>query len=50
MDGLEVTVLLGLVVLISAVASPRVQVAPPLLMVICGLVLGFVPALRRCLL
>lgn len=47
MGGLEVTVLLGLLILAAAVLSPRVRVAPPLLLVIFGLALGFVPALGR---
>lgn len=47
MGGLAVTVLLGLAVLAGSVVSPRVRVAAPLLLVIIGLALGFLPALRQ---
>lgn len=46
MSGLEVTVLLGVAVLAAAVLAPRLRMAPPLLLVLMGLLLGFVPALR----
>ncbi|MBM6621962.1 Na+/H+ antiporter [Micrococcaceae bacterium RIT802] len=47
MEGLEVTVLLGLSVLIGAALAPRLRVAAPLLLLACGLLLGFVPELRE---
>ncbi|GAA4477598.1 Na+/H+ antiporter [Microbacterium panaciterrae] len=46
MEGLEVTVLLGLTILVGALLAPRVRLALPLVLVILGLALGFVPALR----
>jgi monovalent cation/hydrogen antiporter len=47
MEGLEVTVLLGLTILTGALLAPRVRLALPLVLVIIGLALGFVPALRE---
>ncbi len=47
MEGLEVTVLLGLAILAGTVLAPRLRIATPLLLVIIGLLLGFVPALRE---
>lgn len=47
MDGLEVTVLLGASVLVGVLLAPRLRVATPLLLVLVGLALGFVPELRE---
>ena len=47
MEGLEVTVLLGLTILTGALLAPRLRLAMPLVLVILGLALGFVPALRE---
>ncbi|WEK60359.1 MAG: Na+/H+ antiporter [Candidatus Microbacterium colombiense] len=47
MEGLEVTVLLGLTILAGALLAPRVRLALPLVLVIFGLALGFIPALRE---
>ncbi|MBS1698868.1 MAG: Na+/H+ antiporter [Actinobacteria bacterium] len=47
MEGLEVTVLLGLTILVGALLAPRLRLALPLVLVILGLALGFVPALRE---
>ena len=47
MEGLEVTVLLGLTILSGALLAPRLRLALPLVLVILGLALGFVPALRE---
>ncbi len=47
MEGLEVTVLLGLTILTGALLAPRLRLALPLVLVILGLALGFVPALRE---
>jgi len=47
MEGLEVTVLLGLTILAGALLAPRIRLALPLVLVIFGLLLGFVPALRE---
>lgn len=47
MEGLEVTVLLGLTILVGTLIAPRVRLALPLLLVIFGLLLGFVPQLRE---
>ncbi|MDQ4214480.1 Na+/H+ antiporter [Microbacterium sp. ASV81] len=46
MQGLEVTVLLGFTILAGALFAPRLRVALPLVLVVLGLLLGFVPALR----
>jgi Na+/H+ antiporter len=45
-DGLEITVMLGIAVFAGAVLAPRFRVAVPLLLLLFGLALGFVPALR----
>src|SRR4051812_3610151 len=47
MNGLEVTVILGLAVLAATVLAPRLHIAAPLLLVLFGLALGFVPELRE---
>lgn len=47
MEGLEVTVLLGLTILVGILLAPRLRLALPLVLVILGLLLGFVPALRE---
>lgn len=47
MEGLEVTVLLGLTILVGTLIAPRVRLALPLVLVILGLALGFVPELRE---
>lgn len=47
MEGLEITVLLGLTILIGTMLAPRVRLALPLVLVVFGLLLGFVPALRE---
>ncbi|HET9873925.1 MAG TPA: Na+/H+ antiporter [Propionibacteriaceae bacterium] len=47
MNGLELTVLIGAAVLAAAVLAPRLRIAAPLLLVIIGLALGFVPELRE---
>lgn len=47
MEGLEVTVLLGLTILVGTLLAPRVRIALPLVLVVLGLLLGFVPALRE---
>ena len=47
MEGLEVTVLLGLTILVGTLIAPRVRLAMPLVLVIFGLLLGFVPQLRE---
>lgn len=46
MQGLEVTVLLGVAMLVGTVLAPRLRVATPLVLLVIGLALGFVPALR----
>ena len=46
MEGLEVTVLLGLAILVGTVLAPRLRLATPLVLVVIGLLLGFVPELR----
>jgi len=47
MEGLEVTVLLGLTILAGTLLAPRIRTALPLVLVVFGLLLGFVPALRE---
>ncbi|KQQ65806.1 Na+/H+ antiporter [Microbacterium sp. Leaf320] len=47
MEGLEVTVLIGLTILVGTLLAPRVRLALPLVLVIIGLLLGFVPQLRE---
>lgn len=47
MNGLEVTVLLGITVLTGAVLAPRLRVAAPLLLVVAGIALGIIPELRE---
>ena len=47
MEGLEITVLLGLTVLAGTLLAPRIRLALPLVLVVFGLLLGFVPALRE---
>jgi CPA1 family monovalent cation:H+ antiporter len=47
MEGLETVVLLGVTVLAGAILAPRVRVPAPLLLLVFGLVLGFVPQLRQ---
>ena len=47
MEGLEVTVLLGLALLVGTALAPRLRIATPLLLVIIGLLLGFRPPLRE---
>lgn len=47
MNGLEITVMLGLTVLAGTVLAPRLRTAAPLVLLTLGLVLGFIPALRE---
>lgn len=47
MEGLEITVLLGLTILVGTMLAPHVRLALPLVLVVFGLLLGFVPALRE---
>jgi monovalent cation/hydrogen antiporter len=47
MNGLEITVTLGAAVFAGAVLAPRLRMATPLLLLLLGLALGFVPELRR---
>ncbi|MDQ1137295.1 Na+/H+ antiporter [Microbacterium sp. SORGH_AS 1204] len=46
MQGLEITVLLGLSMLVGTVLAPRLRVATPLVLLVIGLALGFIPELR----
>ena len=46
MQGLEITVLLGLAMLVGTVLAPRLRVATPLVLLVIGLALGFIPDLR----
>jgi CPA1 family monovalent cation:H+ antiporter len=44
--GLELVVVLGVAVLACGVLARRIRVAPPVLLLACGALLGFAPALR----
>jgi Na+/H+ antiporter len=44
--GLQLVVVLGVAVLAASVAARRLRVAPPVLLLAVGVLLGFVPALR----
>lgn len=47
MNGLEVTVLVGITVLAGAILAPKLRVAVPLLLLLTGLALGFIPEVRE---
>src|SRR3954463_5283727 len=47
MLGLEAVVALGAALLAGSVLARRAGIAPPVILLVCGLLLGFVPALRR---
>jgi Na+/H+ antiporter len=47
MNGLEITVTLGAAVFAGSMLAPRLRMAPPLLLLLLGLALGFVPQLRQ---
>ncbi|MCW2530507.1 MAG: Na+/H+ antiporter [Blastococcus sp.] len=47
MLGLELVVVLGVTLLLAGVAGRRLRVAPQILLLVCGVLLGFVPALRE---
>jgi hypothetical protein len=47
LHGLEVTVLIGMSVLVGVLVAPRFRVQTPLVLLILGLLLGFVPELRQ---
>jgi CPA1 family monovalent cation:H+ antiporter len=47
MLGLELVVVLGATLLLSSVLGRRLRVPPPVLLLLCGVLLGFVPALRE---
>src|SRR5919199_3227478 len=47
MNGLEITVTLGVAVFAGTVLAPRLRMAPPLLLLLLGVALGFVPELRH---
>jgi Na+/H+ antiporter len=46
MLGLELVVVLGVTLLLAGVLARRLHVPPPILLLACGVLLGFVPALR----
>ena len=46
MLGLELVVIPGATLLLAGVVGPRLRVAPPILLLLFGALLGFVPALR----
>jgi len=47
MLGLELVVVLGATLLLAGVLARRLRVAPPILLLLCGALLGLVPALRQ---
>lgn len=46
MLGLELVVIIGLALLVSGLLAERLRVAPPVLLLVCGILLGFIPVLR----
>ncbi|MEU4385646.1 Na+/H+ antiporter [Promicromonospora sp. NPDC023805] len=46
MLALELVVVLGLAILLTRVAAARFRIAPPILLLAAGILLGFVPSLR----
>lgn len=44
--GLELVVVLGVAILLSSVAATRLRVTPPILLLVSGALLGFIPSLR----
>lgn len=47
MPGLELVVLLGVAVLVGNALAQRFGIAPPVLLLIAGVLLGFIPAVRQ---
>jgi Na+/H+ antiporter len=47
MLGLELVVVLGGTLLLAGVVARRLRMPPPILLLVCGVLLGFVPALRE---
>lgn len=47
MLGLEVVVVLGLILLFGYTAAQRLRIAPPIVLLVLGLLLGFIPVLRE---
>src|SRR3954465_3686235 len=46
LGGLELVVVLGAAVLVCSLLAHRLRVAPPVLLLVCGVLLGFAPSLR----
>ncbi|MFL6142075.1 MAG: Na+/H+ antiporter [Labedaea sp.] len=46
MLGLELVVILGVCVLVCSAVAHRVRIAPPVLLLACGVLIGFIPGLR----
>lgn len=46
MHGLEITVIIGASVLVGTLLAPRLRLASPLILLLLGLLLGFIPQLR----
>lgn len=47
MLGLEVVVLLGVILVAAHLAARRFRIAPPVMLLVSGVLLGFIPALRE---
>jgi len=45
--GLELVVIMGVALLVSGILARRWKIAPPVLLLACGVLLGFAPALRQ---
>ena len=45
--GLELVVIMGVALLVSGILARRWKMAPPVLLLACGVLLGFAPALRQ---
>src|SRR3954465_2809036 len=46
LGGLELVVVLGAAVLVCSLLAHRLRVAPPVLLLVCGALLGYLPSLR----
>jgi predicted Kef-type K+ transport protein len=44
--AVDLVVVLGVVILVSGIAARQLRLAPPVLLLIAGVLLGFVPALH----
>ncbi|MER7148415.1 cation:proton antiporter domain-containing protein, partial [Streptomyces xanthochromogenes] len=47
MLGLELVVLLGVAVLVGSALGDRLRIAPPVVLMVMGVLIGLIPALRK---